>query len=112
MNDDVNNIWDFFEDVGFANELTTDWLWFPISSRTGPFGANELKQLGNNRTGMQLSAGAHTLHIVHREDGVFLDWFLFTTDGGLDPNRNGQTSRAVRATDKMATVWGVVKSRY
>ena len=108
--DNVNNIWDMFENAGFVNDLTSDWHWFLINSRTGPFAGNENEQTGPNPKPLNIRAGTHTLHIVHREDGLFFDWFMATTDKGLDPNRDGSTVRAVSSVGRLATMWGDIKN--
>ena len=64
---------------------TTDWVGFRLNSRSGkPFPGLELDQYINfgdtyNPTPLNLSAGKHTLHVIDREDGTFIDALFSTT---------------------------------
>jgi hypothetical protein len=107
------NIWDFNEldncPLGECLAFSTDWLWFRLSSRTGPF------PLGPTGQGIDyadpiplpLTAGTHTLHIINRESGTFLDMIYATMDKTFDANETEPT--AVELQGKLTTTWGNLK---
>ena len=87
------NIWDFNESAGgsinfpLGDGITAEekqkWIWFRISSRDGPFPG---RGSYDNPTGINFTVGQHTLHLIHREDGTYIDNFFATTDAGFNPN--------------------------
>ena len=106
-----NNIQDFNEQGNFpfgeGNEGDrTKWAWFRFSSRTGPF-PNFPGVSYTDPTPLPLTASAHTLHIIHREGGAFLDRIFATTDKALDANKT--TPTPVEPKGKLATTWGNLK---
>jgi hypothetical protein len=113
-NDDMN-IWDFHEaaevpDDGLGtplNErLTTDWVWFPLCSRTGnPFPGTEVQQFGPDPVPLNLTAGTHTFHLAHREHS-FCDVIFGTMDATEHPSQAGV---AVHPIGKMTTTWSQIK---
>ena len=109
-NKDIN-IWDFYEAAQFRQNLSADWVWFQINSRSGPFNGPEATQNGQNPKPMRLSAGDHTLHIVHREDGIYIDVIFATTNKAQDPSKV-LPSLAVSPQGKLAITWGNVRRKY
>jgi hypothetical protein len=109
------NIWDFNEldncPLGECLVFPTDWLWFRLSSRTGPFpvGPNGQGIDYANPIPLPLTAGKHTLHIIGREDGTFLDMIFATMDAGFDANKTTPDPRTVELQDKLTTTWGNLK---
>jgi hypothetical protein len=122
-NDDMN-IWDFHEsaevpDDGLETALnerfTTDWVWFRLCSRTGaPFPGTEIEQYGPNPTPLNLTAGEHTLNLVHREHS-FCDMIFATMNVNDDPNIDPgviETETAVEPGNKLTTIWGQLKQYF
>ena len=107
-NNAIMNIWDFYEAGIFQDKYTTDWVWFRLNSRDGPFEGTELIQHGNNPVPMKLSEGDHTLHLTHREDGTHIDMFFGTLDAKFDPNET-DLPQDVELQGKLTTTWGVLK---
>ncbi|HIA70894.1 TPA: hypothetical protein EYN98_33575 [Candidatus Poribacteria bacterium] len=109
--DDNCNIWDFFEAESLRVHYTTNWMWFRISSRSGnPFPGKELDQYawkeGKLPTPLNLSSGKHTLHLIDREDGTFIDAFYASTDWSDMP-----MPTAVEAEGKLASTWAKLKQQ-
>ncbi len=106
-----NNIWDFNESgnlpLGDPTKVDrTQWIWFRLSSRTGPFpGFPGIDY--SNPTPLPLTAGTHTLHLIHREGGVYLDAIFATTDKAFDANKTAPIP--VEPKGKLATTWGNLK---
>ena len=67
------NIWDFFEIEALRVNFTTEWVWFRLNTRDGPFEGTEAIQHGDDPVPVELSDGDHTLHLAHREDGTYID---------------------------------------
>ncbi len=105
------NICDFYEAAQFRQNLSADWVWFRINSRSGPFNGPEATQNGQNPKPLRLSAGDHTLHVVHREDGIYFDVIFGTTNKAQDPSKI-LASLAVSPQGKLAITWGNVKRKY
>ncbi len=110
-NDATMNIWDFFELPDLRVNYTTDWVWFRLNTRDGPFEGTELVQHGDDPVPVTLDAGEHTLHIAHREDGTYIDQIFATTDIEFDPNETDPQT-AVEAQDKLTTTWGSLKGGF
>ncbi len=108
-NNDIMNIWDLFEAESLRVNYTTEWVWFRLNSRNGPFEGLELTQHGDDPVPVELSAGEHTLHLAHREDGTFIDAIFATTDVEFNPNETDPQT-AVEAKDKLATTWASLKA--
>lgn len=114
-NNPEHNIWDLHEQGNFplggeANDPNRDdkvWVWFRLSSRSGPFPGGGA--VYDNPPPMPLTAGNHTLHLIHREDGVFIDWFFATTDKAFDANKTAPEPKAVKSRGKLAATWGRLK---
>ena len=98
------NILDMYD--GVLGPWTTDWVWFPFTSRTGPFGGGEQLQWTDDRVGRHFDAGMHTLHFTPREP-AYLDHIWATTIRTQDPNVDPPT--AVEREGKLATTWGGLK---
>ena len=105
------NIWDFFEAEALRVGYTTEWIWFRLNTRDGPFEGTELIQHGDDPVPVELSDGDHTLHIAHREDGTYIDKIFATTDVEFDPNETDPQT-AVEAQNKLTTTWGALKSGF
>jgi hypothetical protein len=111
-NDQVNII-DLNEAVGASQNFPLgnpppegaihEWTWFRASSRGGPFSG------GGDATPLELSAGGHTLHIMDREDGAYLDAFYITTDANFNANETDPI--AVESQGKLATTWADLKQQ-
>jgi hypothetical protein len=109
------NIWDFNEAAGesinfpFGDGITAEqkkmWIWFRLGSRAGPFPG---RGSYDDPTGANLTVGQHTLHIIHREDGAYIDKFFATTKADFDANETDPAT-AVDAKGKLATSWGNLK---
>jgi hypothetical protein len=128
---EIIDVWDFNElcncplgDCVFPQP--PDWLWFRLSARgnpaNGPFPANGIgcdpDPQGidyENPIPLSLTAGTHTLHIIGREDGTFLDWIYATMDAAFDANENPPlitdiaNDTAVELQGKLTTTWGQLK---
>jgi hypothetical protein len=108
----ITNIWDLNEQGNFpfgegnAGDLTR-WMWFRLSSRTGPF-PNFPGVDYDNPTPLNLAAGRHTFHLIHREGGTFVDKFFVTNDAGFDANEIDPAT-AVEPQGKLSTLWGDLK---
>ena len=100
------NILDMYEAI--PDLWTTAWKWYPFVSRTGPFPGTEDLQGGDDRVGLNLSAGKHTLYMTPREK-AYLDHIWATTDQTHDPNVDPPA--AVEPAGKMATAWAALKTR-
>jgi hypothetical protein len=112
---DATNIWDFNEAAGesinfplgdgITAEEKKQWIWFRVSSRTGPFpdGGSYDAPMGINFT-----VGQHTLHVIHREDGTYIDKLFATTEAGFNAN-DTDPATAVNPQGKLATSWGNLK---
>ena len=105
------NIWDFYEQQSLRENYTTDWVWFRLNTRDGPFEGTELVQHGDDPVPVNLSAGEHTLHLIHREDGTYIDQIFATTDIEFDPNETDPQT-AVEPQNKLTTTWGALKSGF
>ena len=113
---DKIDIWDFNEldncPLGECLVFPTDWLWFRLSARAaGPFPVGPTGQ-GidyDNPIPLALTAGKHTLHIIGREDGTFLDMIFATMDAGFDANEDPLPIVAVEQQGKLTTTWGNLK---
>jgi hypothetical protein len=111
------NIQDFNESGNFpfgeGNEGDrTQWAWFRLSSRTGPF--EPFPGISyEDPTPLPLTAGSHTLHLIHREDGAHMDWIYATMDAGYDANQTPPDitllGTAVELQGKITTTWGNLK---
>ena len=110
-NNDTMNIWDFFEAGELRENYTTEWVWFRLNSRDGPFEGFELVQHNEDPVPVDLGAGEHTLHIAHREDGTYIDKIFATTDVEFDPNETDPQT-AVEARNKLTTTWGTLKGGF
>jgi len=99
------NILDLYEAI--PDLWTTEWIWFPFVSRTGPFEGGETLQWSDDRLGVSLSAGSHTLHLTPREKG-YLDHFWATTNQTHNPNVDPPT--AVEPLGKLTTTWAGLKN--
>ena len=110
-NDGPMNIWDFYEAGELRENYTTDWVWFRLNSRDGPFEGLELTQHGDDPVPLKLDAGDHTLHIAHREDGTYIDQIFATTDVEFNPNETDPQT-AVEPQNKLTTTWGALKSGF
>jgi len=88
------NVWDLNEAIGdsinfpLGRDITLEqreqWTWFRISSRDGPYpygGENY-----GDPTPLDFTPGTHTLHLIDREKGVFVDRFFATTEKSFDAN--------------------------
>ena len=107
-NNATMNIWDFYEVEELRVNYTTEWVWFRLNSRDGPFEGFERVQYSDDPVPVELSAGEHTLHIAHREDGTYIDKIFATTDVAFDPNETDPQT-AVEAQNKLTTTWGSLK---
>jgi len=116
---DNMNIWDFYESdqvpddgIGTAlrERLTTEWVWFPLCSRTGnPFPGTEVQQFGPDPVPLNLTAGAHTFHMGHREHS-FCDAIFGTMNVNDDPNVDPNLPfTAVEPGNKLTTTWSQLK---
>ena len=112
---DIMNIWDFNEAAGesinfpLGDAITgpekQNWMWFLISSRTGPFpGGGSYDE----PTAINFTVGQHTLHLLHREDGTYIDKFFATTSAEFNAN-DTDPATAVNPQGKLATTWGSLK---
>jgi len=107
------NIWDFHESGNFpfgeGNEGDrTKWAWFRLSSRTGPF--EPFPGISYEApTPLPLTVGSHTLHLIHREDGAYIDWFFATMDKAFDANETTPDLKAVELQGKLTAAWGQLK---
>ena len=110
-NNATMNIWDFFEAGELRENYTTDWVWFRLNSRDGPFEGLELIQHGDDPVPVELDAGEHTLHLAHREDGTYIDQIFATTDVEFDPNETDPQT-AVEPQNKLTTTWGALKGGF
>ena len=110
-NNAIMNIWDFYEEGIFQGKYTTDWIWFRLNSRDGPFDGTELMQHGDHPVAIPLTEGDHTLHLAHREDGTHIDMFFGTLDAKFDPNET-DLPQDVELRGKLATTWGALKSEH
>ena len=110
-NNATMNIWDFFEVGELRENYTTDWVWFRLNSRDGPFEGFELVQHNEDPVPVELDAGEHTLHIAHREDGTYFDQIFATTDVEFDPNETDPQT-AVEPQNKLTTTWGALKGGF
>ena len=110
-NNATMNIWDFFEVESLRVNYTTDWVWFRLNTRDGPFEGTELVQHGDDPVPVELDAGDHTLHIAHREDGTYVDKIFATTDVEFNPNETDPQT-AVEAQNKLTTTWGALKGEF
>ena len=110
-NNATMNIWDFFEAGELRENYTTDWVWFRLNSRDGPFEGFELVQHNEDPVPVELDAGEHTLHIAHREDGTYFDQIFATTDVEFDPNETDPQT-AVEPQNKLTTTWGALKGGF
>ena len=109
-NNDTINIWDFYEVEALRVNYTTEWVWFRLNTRDGPFEGTELVQHGDDPVPVELADGEHTLHIVHREDGTYIDKIFATTDVEFNPNETDPQT-PVEPQNKLATTWGALKAR-
>ncbi len=110
-NNATMNIWDFYEQEELRVNYTTEWVWFRFNTRDGPFEGTELIQHGDDAVPVNLADGEHTLHLVHREDGTYIDNIFATTDAEFNPNETEpQTDVAPR--NKLATTWGSLKGGF
>ena len=103
------NIWDLFEGSQFT--WSSDWLWYPINSRNGPFPGLEVDQLTDNRVGLEISAGSHTWHVVDRER-AYIDMFWATMEQAQNPNVNAPDVVSVEPRGKLAAKWGNIKRSF
>lgn len=110
-NDATMNIWDFFEAGELRVNYTSDWVWFRLNSRDGPFEGLELVQHNEDPVPVELDDGDHTLHIAHREDGTYIDKIFATTDVEFNPNETDPRT-AVEAQNKLTTTWGSLKAGF
>ena len=110
-NNATMNIWDFFEQESLREGYTTEWIWFRLNTRDGPFEGTELIQHGDDPVPVNLTAGEHTFHIAHREDGTYIDQIFATTDIEFDPNETAPQT-AVEPQNKLTTTWGALKSGF
>jgi hypothetical protein len=107
------NIQDFNESGNFpfgeGNEGDrTQWAWFRLSSRTGPF--EPFPGISyEDPTPLPLTAGGHSLHLIHREDGAYMDRIYATMDAGFDANENPPPTVAVEQQGKSTITWGNLK---
>jgi hypothetical protein len=115
---DKTNIWDFNEldncPLGTCLVFPTDWLWFRLSARAaGPFSVGPTGQGIDyaNPIPLSLTAGKHTLHIIGREDGTFLDVIFATMDKVFDANQTSPET-AVEPQAKLTTTWGQLKQAH
>ena len=99
------NVLDLYDAV--LGPWTTEWVWFPFNSRTGPVQGREASQWTNDRVGVQLTEGTHNLHITPREP-AYIDHFWATTVKTHDPNVEPPTT-AVQPSGKLATMWSNLK---
>jgi len=113
---DKTNIWDFNEQnncpLGPACAFSTNWLWFRLSARVaGPFPVGPAGSGIDyaNPIPLTLTAGKHTLHVINRESGTFLDWFFATMDKTFDANKTAPDLRTVEMQGKLAATWGQLK---
>jgi hypothetical protein len=111
---DKIDIWDLNEldncPLGECLVFPTDWLWFRLSARAaGPFPVGPTGQGIDyaDPIPLPLTAGKHTLHIIGREDGTFLDMIWATMDRAFDANETEPT--AVELQGKLTTTWGNLK---
>jgi len=108
---DITNIQDFNESGNFpfgeGNEGDrTQWSWFRLSSRTGPF--EPFPGISYEEpTPLPLTAGSHTFHFIHREDGGYMDRIYATMDAGFDANETEPV--AIELQGKLTTTWGQLK---
>ncbi len=109
-NNATMNIWDFFEQEALRVNYTTEWVWFRLNTRDGPFEGTELVQHGDDPVPVELADGEHTFHIVHREDGTYIDKIFATTDVEFNPNETDPQT-AVEPQNKLATTWGALKAK-
>ncbi len=109
-NNDTINIWDFFEAESLRVNYTTEWVWFRLNTRDGPFEGTELVQHGDDPVPVNLTDGEHTLHLVHREDGTYVDQIFATTDVAFNPNET-HPQTPVEPQNKLAITWGTLKLR-
>ncbi len=110
-NNATMNIWDFFEVESLRVGYTTDWVWFRLNTRDGPFKGTELVQHGDDPVPVKLSDGDHTLHIAHREDGTYIDKIFATTDVEFNPNETDPQT-AVEPQNKLTTTWGALRGGF
>ena len=107
------NIWDFNEAAGesvnfpFGNpapaNILHQWTWYRLSSRSGPFPG---RGSYDNPTPLALTAGKHTFHLIHREDGAYLDAVFATTDKAFDANETPPDGKlSVEPHGRLATIW-------
>jgi hypothetical protein len=113
---DKTNIWDFNEQnncpLGPDCVFSTNWLWFRLSARVaGPFPVGPAGSGIDyaNPIPLTLTAGKHTLYIISRESGTFLDWFFATMDKTFDANKTAPDLRTVEPQAKLAAIWGQLK---
>ncbi len=110
-NNATMNIWDFFEAEELRVNYTTDWVWFRLNTRDGPFEGLEMTQHGDDPVPVALSDGDHTFYIAHREDGTYVDKIFATTDVAFDPNETDPQT-AVEAQNRLTTTWGSLKNLF
>jgi len=112
-------VWDFNEAGNFPlggekvagsdpDRDDKSWIWFRLFAR------DELQNQGasyDNPVPRKLTAGSHTFHLVHREDGAFLDWIFATMDKTFDANKTSppEPSEDVELQGKLTTTWGQIK---
>jgi len=118
--DDNMNTWDFHEaaetpddDIGtpLNMRMTTEWVWFPLCSRTGnPFPGTEAVQFGPDPVPLSLTAGEHTFHIAWRE-ASFGDIIFGTMEhpSVCNPYKAPGCVTAVEPQGKLTTTWGQLK---
>ena len=112
---DKTNIQDFNEQnncpLGPDCVFSTNWTWFRLSARVaGPF---PIGPAGSgidyaNPIPLTLTAGKHTLYIISRESGTFLDKIFATMDKAFDANTTSPET-AVEPQAKLTTTWGQLK---
>jgi hypothetical protein len=115
VDNEITNIWDYNEAAGesinfpFGDGISAaekqQWIWFRISSRTGPFPG---RGSYDDPTPLNFTAGKHTLHLIHREDGTYVDKIFATTEAGFNANETDPAT-SVQPQGKLATKWGDVK---
>ncbi|MBM3235655.1 hypothetical protein FJZ31_05090 [Candidatus Poribacteria bacterium] len=115
---DKSNIWDFNEQnncpLGPDCVFSTNWSWFRLSARAaGPFPVGPLGAGIDyaDPIPLTLTAGKHTLYIISREDGAFLDKIFATMDKAFDANKISPET-AVEPQAKLTTTWGNLKQAH
>ena len=114
VSDDANgagpmNIWDVLESADLHDRFTLDWTWYPLVSRRGPHAGTEVGQYTDDRVGVELSAGTHTLHFSYREHSQ-IDHVWASMEQARDPNVDAPAS--VNPQGKLAAKWGEIKGGF